>query len=180
MSQSVFAQKSYDYVKSIDEVKGKRTVYTEIDINASPEKVKKIFLEFDQWSKWCKVFPKIEILSGDINLIESKPKLGLTSDFGKKNDPQKFPLNPVVSVNNKKVFIWGINKGILIKAEHVFVFEPTNEGKRTHLIHYETMTGMLSPFLMTKKVKSNMAERYNIMNKDLKNFCEKKINNNEK
>jgi len=42
------------------------------------------------------------------------------------------------------------------------------------------MTGMLSPFLMTKKVKSNMAERYNIMNKDLKNFCEKKINNNEK
>ena len=78
MSQSIFAQKSYDYIKYIDEVKGKRTVYTEIDINASPDAVKKIFLEFDQWFKWCKVFPKIEILSGNINLIESKPKLDLT------------------------------------------------------------------------------------------------------
>ncbi len=48
MSQSVLAQKSYDYVKNIDEVKGQRIVYTEIDINASPEAVKKIFLEFDQ------------------------------------------------------------------------------------------------------------------------------------
>ena len=102
------------------------------------------------------------------------------TDFGRKNDPQRFPLNPIVSVNNKKVFIWGIYKGILIKAEHVFVFEPTNDGRETHLIHYETMTGMLSPFLMTNKVKANMAERYNIMNHDLKNFCEKKINNNKK
>jgi len=170
MSQSVLAQKSYAYLKNIDEVKGKRTVYTEIDINVSPEEVKKIFLEFDQWSKWCKVFPKIEILSGDINLIESKPKLDLTSDFGRKNDPQKFSLNPIVSVNNKNVFVWGIYKGILITSEHVFVSESTNKGKGTHLIYYERMTGMLSPFLMTKKVKSNMAELYNIMNQDLKNF----------
>ncbi len=180
LTQSVLAQKSYAYLKNIDEVKGKRIVYTEIDINASPEEVKKIFLEFDQWSKWCKVFPKIEILSGDFNHIESKPKLELTSDFGRKNDPKKFPINPIVSVNNKNVFVWGIHNGILIKAEHVFVFEPKNEGKGTHLIHYETMTGMLSPFLMTNKVKANMEERYTIMNKDLKNFCEKKINSNEK
>ena len=172
MSQSIFAQKSYDYIKYIDEVKGKRTVYTEIDINASPDAVKKIFLEFDQWFKWCKVFPKIEILSGDINDIASKPKLDLTLDFGRKNDPQKAPVNPIITVNSKKVFVWGVYNGILIKAEHVFVFEPTNEGKGTHLIHYETMKGMLSPFLMTNKVKANMAEHYNIMNQDLKNFCE--------
>lgn len=180
MSQSVFAQKNYDYLKTIDEVKGKRTVYTEININASPEKVKKIFLEFDQWSKWCKVFPKIEILSGDINLIKSKPKLDLTLDFGRKNDPKKAPVNPIVSINNQKVFVWGIYNGILIKAEHVFVFEPTNDGNRTHLIHYEIMKGMLSPFIMTKKVKANMSELYKVMNQDLKNICEKQINKNEK
>jgi hypothetical protein len=101
MSQSVFAQKSCDYVKYIDEVKGKRTVYTEIDINASPNAVKKIFLEFEQWFKWCKVLPKIEILSGDINDIASKPKLDLTLDFGRKNDPRKAPVNPIITVNNK-------------------------------------------------------------------------------
>ena len=180
MAQSVLAQNSYASLKNIDEVKGKRTVFTEIDINASPEKVKKIFLKFDQWLKWCKVFPKIEILSGDINHIESKPKLELTSDFGRKNDPQKFPLNPIVSVNYKNVFVWGIYNGFLIKAEHVFIFESKNEGKGTHLIHYETMTGILSPFLMTNKVKANMKERYTIMNKDFKKICEKKINSNEK
>ena len=48
MSQSVLAQKSYAYLKNIDEVKGKRTAFTEININASPEIVKKIFLEFEK------------------------------------------------------------------------------------------------------------------------------------
>ena len=156
MSQSVLAQKSYDYVKNIDEVKGQRIVYTEIDINASPEAVKKIFLEFDQWSKWCKVFPKIEILSGDINNIESKPRLDLTLDFGRNKDPQKTPVNPIVAVNIEDVFVWGVYNGFLIKAEHVFVFETVNNGKGTHLIHYERITGILSPFLLTKKVKADI------------------------
>jgi len=173
MSQSVLAQKSYDYVKNIDEVKGQRIVYTEIDIKASPEAVKKIFLEFDQWSKWCKVFPKIEILSGDINNIESKPRLDLTLDFGRNKDPQKTPVNPIVAVNIEDVFVWGVYNGFLIKAEHVFVFETVNNGKGTHLIHYERITGILSPFLLTKKVKADMTKHYNIMNQDLKKLCEK-------
>ena len=59
------------------------------------------------------------------------------------------------------------------KQIHVFVFEPTNDGKGTHLIHYEIMKGMLSPFLMTKKVKANMSELYKVMNQDFKNICEK-------
>ena len=179
MSQSDLAQKSYAYIKNIAEVKGIRTVYTEIDINASPEVVKKIFLEFNQWPKWCKVIPKIEIISGDINYIESKPKLELTLDFGQKNGPQKVPVNPIVTVNSKEVFVWGIKNGFLIKAEHVFVFEPTNDGKGTHLIHYERMKGILSPFLMTTKVKANMAKHYNIMNQDLKNLCEKNYTNEQ-
>ena len=49
MSQLVFAQKTYDYIKNVDEIKGKRTVYTYININASPEVVKKKFLEFNKW-----------------------------------------------------------------------------------------------------------------------------------
>lgn len=75
MSQLVLAQKSYHSINNVDEVKGKRAVYTEIDIDASPESGKKKFLEFHKWLKWCKVFPKIEILSGDINNIESEPRL---------------------------------------------------------------------------------------------------------
>ena len=172
MTQSGYAQKSYDYIKSKGEINGKRTVYTEININASPEAVKRTFLEFSKWSDWCKVIPQIQVVNGDINNLESKPKLELTLDFGREKDPQKFPVNPIVTVNSKDVFVWGLYNGFLMKAEHVFVFIPTNDGEGTHLIHYERMTGMLSPFIMTKKVKVNMAEHYNIMNQDLKKLCE--------
>lgn len=110
-------------------------------------------------------------MSGDIGNLETKPKLVLTLDFGRRKDPQKAPMNPIVTVNSKKVFVWGIYNSFLIKAEHVFVFEPINDSKGTHLIHYERMTGILSPFLITKKVKANMTKRYNIMNQDLKNHC---------
>jgi len=67
----------------------------------------------------------------------------------------------------------GVYNGFLIKAEHVFVFETVNNGKGTHLIHYERITGILSPFLLTKKVKADMTKHYNIMNQDLKKLCEK-------
>jgi hypothetical protein len=174
ISQVFLGQKSYNYIKSADEVKGKRTVYTEIDIDASTELVRSKFLEFSKWSKWCKVIPEIKILSGDIDNLETKPKLDLTLDFGRKKDPQKSPMNPIVSVNTKDVFVWGIYNGFLIKAEHVFVFEPINNSRGTHLIHYERMTGIFSPFIITKKLKKNMTNRYNIMNQNLKKF----VNNN--
>ena len=112
-------------------------------------------------------------MSGDINNLETKPKLDLTLDFGRKKDPQKAPVNPIDTVNNKDVFVWGIYNGFLIKAEHVFVFESINDGKGTYLIHCERMTGILSPFLITKKIKENMTKSYNIMNQDLKNICKK-------
>jgi hypothetical protein len=172
VSHAVLAQERYEYINSPEEVKGKRTVYTEIAINTSPERVKKKFLEFDKWSEWCKVIPQIKVISGDINNLETKPKLDLTLNFGRKKDPQKAPLNPIVTQNSKEVFVWGISYGFLLKAEHVFVFQPTNDGAGTHLIHYERMTGMLSSLFITKKVKANMAKRYTIMNQDFKRLCE--------
>ena len=166
------AQTAYDYIKSPDEVKNQRTVYTEIDINASPEIVREKFLEFDKWSEWCKVIPQISVASGDIYKLETKPKLDLTLDFGQKNDPAKSPASPRLTVNSPKVLVWGLYSGFILKAEHVFVFQPIDGGKGTHLIHYERMTGLLSPLLLTKKVSVNMKKHYNIMNEDLKSICE--------
>ena len=136
---------------------------------------KRNFWNLTNGYKWCKVIPLIKVLNGDINNLESKPKLELTLDFGRKKDPRKAPVNPIVTVNIKQVFVWGIYNGFLIKAEHVFVFEQTNGGEGTHLIHYERMTGILSPLIMTKKIKVTMTEHYNIMNQDLKKLCENKI-----
>ena len=173
ISQADLGQKSYNYIRNAEEVKGIRIVYTEIDIDASSELVRNKFLEFSNWSKWCKVIPEIKVISSDIDHLETKPKLVLKLDFGRKKDPQKAPMNPIVTENSKDLFVWGIYNGFLIKAEHVFVFEPINNSKGTHLIHYERMTGILSPFLIKKKVKANMTKRYNIMNQDLKLFCMK-------
>jgi hypothetical protein len=93
-------------------------------------------------------------------------------DFGRKKDPQKAPVKPDITVNNELSFVWGLYNGFIIKAEHVFIFEPINNGKGTHLIHYEKMNGLLSPLFITKKVHANMNERYMLMNKALKNICE--------
>ena len=61
-------------------------------------------------------------------------------------------MNPIVTVNSKDLYVWGIYNGFLIKSEHFFVFETVNDSKGTLLIHYERMKELLSPFLITKIV----------------------------
>jgi hypothetical protein len=149
-----------------------RTVYTEITINASPKVVRAKFLEFEKWPEWNTVIPYIAVISGDINDLATEPALELTLDFGRKKDPQMAPVKPKVVINNDMRFVWGLYNGFILKAEHVFIFEPTDNGKGTHLIHYEKMNGMLSPIFITKKVSANMYQSYNLMNESLKRICE--------
>jgi hypothetical protein len=119
------------------------------------------------------VIPKISVNSGDINDLETKPTIGLMLDFGRKGDPVKAPVNPKVFENNEEVFYWGFKKGFLLSAEHIFIFDPIDNGRRTRFVHYKKMNGMLKSFAMTKKIKANMIERYILMNEDLKTLCEK-------
>ncbi len=97
--------------------------------------------------------------------------LTLTLDFGRKNDPAPAPVNPVVYENNEEVFDWGFKRWYL-KANHVFIFEPINNGKGTRLVHYEKMKGLVKSFVLTKKTKKNMTERYELMNEALKKISE--------
>ena len=87
MSKLILAQKSDNYIKNVYELKGKRTVFTEINIDASSELVRNKFLEFSKWSKWCKVIPKIRVLSGDINNLETKIRFNIR--FWEKERPSK-------------------------------------------------------------------------------------------
>lgn len=73
MSQTVTANaESYNdkYFITQAEVKGK-TAYTEIVINATPEKVREEFLKLNEWPTWNSVIVKIEVLSGGINDIST-------------------------------------------------------------------------------------------------------------
>jgi hypothetical protein len=150
----------------------KRTAFTEIIINAAPEKVRQKFLAFEQWNEWNKTIPKITVKAGNVDDISSKPTLELELDLNRSGKPSKVPASPIVTVNDINAFKWGLNNGFIIKAEHVFLFEPINSGTATRLIHYERMSGLLSPLFMTSKLVAQMVDGYNKMNEDLKQLVE--------
>jgi hypothetical protein len=163
-------KKNQTYIRNASEVTGKNTAFTEIEINASPELVRSKFLAFDKWGDWNSVIPQIAIKTGNLNNLKTKPTLDLTLNFGRKNDPAPAPVSPKVYENSAEVFNWGFNIGVL-KAVHVFIFEPIDEGKKTRLVHYEKMEGVLK-FVMNEKMKASMVDHYNKMNESLKKISE--------
>jgi hypothetical protein len=66
-------------------------------------------------------------------------------------NPKKVPALPIVMVNNTNAFTWGDSIGFLLKAKQVFLFEPIDNGVKTRLVHYERMSGLLSPIFMPQK-----------------------------
>jgi hypothetical protein len=163
--------KEFKYIRKASEVTGNTTAFTEIVINTSPEVVRTKFLEFEKWSEWNPVIPKIAIKKGDINNLATKPTLDLTLNFGRKGDPAPAPLHPKVYENSPEVFNWGFNMG-LIKAEHVHIFESIDNGKKTRFINYERMSGPLKAGVMSAEMKANMVSKYNTLNAAFKKICE--------
>ena len=170
-NQKTKMSKKTSYIKQASEVTGKTTAYTEVIINASPEVVRERFLDFEKWSKWNTVFPKIAVEKGNINDLTTKPTLDLVINFGRKNDPAPAPTNPKVYENSPEVFYWGFNWGIL-KAQHVHIFESIDGGKKTRFIHYEKMSGLMKGLIMKPAMRENMVTKYNTMNTAFKTYCE--------
>ena len=170
-NQKTKISKKTSYIKQASEVTGKTTAYTEVIINASPEVVRERFLDFEKWSKWNTVFPKIAVEKGNINDLTTKPTLDLVINFGRKNDPAPAPTNPKVYENSPEVFYWGFNWGIL-KAQHVHIFESIDGGKKTRFINYEKMSGLMKGLIMKPAMRENMVTKYNTMNTAFKTYCE--------
>lgn len=160
-----------NYIRQAKDIKGKTTVFTEIIINASPDAVRKKFLDFKMWGEWNTVIPIIEVKKGDINNLGTNPTLALVLNFGRKNDPTLAPVNPKVYENSPEIFNWGFN-WVILKAEHVHIFESQNNGNTTRYIHFERMSGLLSGLVMRPAMKANMEDKYNTMNEGFKKYCE--------
>jgi hypothetical protein len=159
------------YIRQANEVKGKTTAFTEIIINASPEVVRAKFLDFEKWSEWNTVFPKIAVKKGNIDDLQTKPTLDLVINFGRKNDPAPAPVNPKIYENSPEVFNWGFRFGVL-KAEHVHIFESIDGGKKTRFVNYERMSGPMKSLVMKPEMRENMVANYNSMNAAFKKVCE--------
>ena len=93
------------YFRTQAEVKGK-TAYTEIVINASPEKVREEFLKLKEWPTWNSVIVKIEVLSGDINDISTKPQIDAVFHIDTTKAPQPAPMKLWLTANNELEFVW--------------------------------------------------------------------------
>lgn len=166
----VFSQEPY--LRDQSQVRSAQIVFTEIIIDASPEEVRSAFLDFEKWSEWNSVFPGVKIIQGDIQDVETRPVLALIWDFGQEDHPEEAPFQPIVLHNTPELFHWGVSRGFLIKADHVFLFESLQEGQQTRLVHYEQMRGLLKSFLMSKKNRQVMLESYQHMNQKFQQYCE--------
>jgi hypothetical protein len=145
-------------------IKHGKMIYTEILINASPEKVWSIFSDFEKYPLWN---PFITSLKG-------KPSEGCKIEVVLQPPAKKaMVFKPKVLVyETLHQFRWIGKLGIsrLFDGEHVFILKDNNDGTTTFIQH-ERFRGLLVPFL-NKMLNTNTKAGFMQMNVALKSRCE--------
>lgn len=143
-----------------------REIVTEIEIEASPENVWQILMDFAAYPKW----------NPFIKSIEGKPQVeaGLKV-FIQPPGSSGMNFSPTVTAFERaKNFQW---KGRLLlpgifDGTHSFIIEPVNEN-RVLFIHSEQFSGLLVPILW-RKLNTGTRRGFNEMNVALKKEAERK------
>ena len=142
-----------------------KELYTEIEINASPEKIWKILTDFSKYPEWN---PFIMYLRG-------KPEPGTKFEVTLKNPGSKpITFNPkwlIVKPAEELrwlgiMFIAGIFDG-----EHIFELKEVSPGK-TKFIQREKFKGLLVSFLWNQ-LDTKTRQGFKEMNEKLKELAEK-------
>ncbi len=141
-----------------------RTLKTQIEINASSDKVWQTLTDFDAYGDWN---PFVTSISGTLT---PRAKLAVTLC-----QPESKPMSiapTVTTVKDGQGFSW---KGRLLipgifDGEHHFELTPLAEGK-TRLTHYETFSGLLVP-LFKKMLDTKTRRGFEAMNAALKERVE--------
>lgn len=131
-----------------------RSIRTEIQINAPPEKIWHILTDFSNYTKWN---PFIQQIEGDA-ILGAKLKVHLHTSGG-KNRLYK-PTITKIEPNRElrwygKSFVPGIFNG-----EHIFTMEPL-DNHSTHFVHTEVFTGLgvaLTSSNMEKEIRRSLEE----------------------
>lgn len=144
------------------------TVSTQIEIGSAPAEVRKVFLDFEQYSAWTKAFV--------IKPLADDPKIAPGEKL--KLEAGGMTFKPTILENSELEFRW---RGVLwsipgvFTGEHVFRFEPsTTTPGGTTLVQEEKFTGVLS-VLMYEGSNFEKTTRKNFVtfNENLKARCEK-------
>jgi len=134
-----------------------------IDIDAQPEEVWKVLVDFKSWESWNAFIPVVEgnLRVGERMRIKVVPPGMKPMTF----EPEVYELIP-----HKKILWGGSFLRIIYRGDHAFLLEPTPEGK-TRFRQVERFMGPMV-LLMGRMIKKTEIG-YHQMNRALKQRVEK-------
>ncbi len=139
-----------------------RTIDAWIDIEASPERIWEVLVDFSKWSMWNSFIPLVEgrLQKGQTLKIQVNPPGLKTMTFRPK----------VFSFIQNKEIVWGGSfLWIVYRGEHLFLLEPLNEN-RTRFRQIERFHGPMV-LLMGSMIRKT-EKGYHQMNVSLKKRVE--------
>jgi hypothetical protein len=142
-----------------------KDIFSEIEINASPDKIWSILTDFDVFSEWN---PFIKSIEGNIEVGEKfKVFLQLPDTKGMKFQPK------CMKVDQNKELQWIGHMIIpgLFDGEHSFIIESV-EDKKVRFIQKELFTGILTPLIMNS-IGEKTRYSFEAMNQALKERAER-------
>jgi hypothetical protein len=133
-----------------------------VDIDAKPEEIWKVLLDFESWKEWNPFIPMVEgdLKVGEVLRIEVTPPDMNPMIF----KPEVFEVKP-----NEKILWGGSFLKVLYHGDHAFLLEPISEGK-TRFRQIERFIGPVVLFMGSMIKKTEMG--YNQMNLALKKEVE--------
>ncbi len=141
-----------------------KQVFTEIEINATSEKVWQVLTDFESYPEWN---PFVRKLAGNVQVGE-RIKVFLQPP-NQKGVTFKARIIKFVPLREFRwygvLFIPG-----LLDEEHVFEIH-SPEPHRVHFIQREVFKGILAPVIL-RSIAKNMRAGFELMNQALKERCE--------
>ena len=141
-----------------------KELFTEIDINASSDKVWDILTDFDSYPDWN---PFVRELKGDVQ-VGNRIKAVLHPPNQKESTfkPRVIKLVP------RREFRWHGSVGLpgLFDGEHIFEVHPYAAHK-VRFVHREVFRGILVPMIL-KSIGTYTKAGFELMNEALKKRCE--------
>ncbi len=141
-----------------------KSIKTQITIEASPEQVWAVLMDFDRYPEWNPFLVS----------VKGEPVVGTHLDNEIKTSEKKImKFQPEVLVAEANTEFRWIGKTFvkgLFDGEHYFLLESDSAGSTT-LIHGENFTGMLSGVIM-KMIGEDTIKGFELMNEALKQRVE--------
>ena len=143
-----------------------RTINEWIEIDATPEEIWNVLLDFESWKEWNPFIPLVEgnLEVGEYLRIKVTPPDMKPMIF----KPEVFEVKP-----NEKILWGGSFLKILYRGDHAFILEPLTDGK-TRFRQIERFNGPIVLFMSAMIKKTELG--YQQMNLALKKEVEKRKN----